>query len=568
MADPYEVLVANPVATPQTEPVPGREAEMVVNAAGGYGFALDCWARLHRFLVLGTASGTYYQEARDLTKENVEAIKECLKQDGIRLLAETQTVNLAGRAPKVDPQLFVMSMAMVPAYANEITRQTAAVMLPPMLRTFTHVAVFCKYLQAQRGWGEVPRRAVRGFFEGKSAVALAYQGAKYPQREGWTQRDVLRTVHPIAPTPEHADVYDWLAHGLKAPRLFALGVASDTGQLRGEEQPEWGEHIKVIWRYEFAQLSAAEGKRMDGAGLGLVALIKSAGLPWEAVPMAWRAEKAVWEAALPTMPPTATLRNLGQLTSKEVLAGDLDANTKMVVARLGDADAMKAARVHPMGVYQALCVYKHGKGIKGSNTWSPLRSVLDALDGAFYASFGNLEPTGKNIMIAIDTSGSMGTNYYGGNIPSFPGSTTRDLAGAFAMVVARSEKSYQVVGFDHRLRLLDISPKQRLDDVIRNIPADGGSTDAALPMLYAMDKGLDVDAFVVITDGETWAGKAHPFQALQRYRKKTGKRAKLVVVAMTASRSTIGDTQDAGTLEVVGWDSAAPGVILDFIREG
>lgn len=48
---------AGTVATPQSEPVPGREAQMERNDAGGYGFTLDAWAKLDRFLVLGTEGG-------------------------------------------------------------------------------------------------------------------------------------------------------------------------------------------------------------------------------------------------------------------------------------------------------------------------------------------------------------------------------------------------------------------------------------------------------------------------------------------------------------------------------
>jgi 60 kDa SS-A/Ro ribonucleoprotein len=38
----------------------------------------------------------------------------------------------------------------------------------------------------------------------------------------------------------------------------------------------------------------------------------------------------------------------------------------------------------------------------------------------------------------------------------------------------------------------------------------------------------------------------------------------LVVVGMTANRFSIADPRDAGMLDVVGFDSAAPGLIADF----
>jgi len=41
--------------------------------------------------------------------------------------------------------------------------------------------------------------------------------------------------------------------------------------------------------------------------------------------------------------------------------------------------------------------------------------------------------------------------------------------------------------------------------------------------------------------------------------------AKLIVVAMTSNGFTIADPDDAGMLDVVGFDTATPQVISDFV---
>ena len=118
------------------------------------------------------------------------------------------------------------------------------------------------------------------------------------------------------------------------------------------------------------------------------------------------------------------------------------------------------------------------------------------------------------------------------------------------------------------LSLLDIIPKMRLDTVldrVDNLPF--GGTDCALPMLYALKKGLKFDAFVIYTDSETWAGKIHPTKALQKYRNETGIPAKLIVVGMSGDPFTIADENDSGMMDVCGFDTSAPGVISDFISE-
>jgi len=68
------------------------------------------------------------------------------------------------------------------------------------------------------------------------------------------------------------------------------------------------------------------------------------------------------------------------------------------------------------------------------------------------------------------------------------------------------------------------------------------------------------------TDNETWAGRMHPVEALQQYRRKSGIAAKLIVSGMTSTGFSIADPSDGGMLDVVGFDSDAPSVMADFAR--
>ena len=86
-----------------------------------------------------------------------------------------------------------------------------------------------------------------------------------------------------------------------------------------------------------------------------------------------------------------------------------------------------------------------------------------------------------------------------------------------------------------------------------------------MPMLEALAHRWAVDAFVIYTDNETWAGDVHPAVALRRYRERSGIAAKLVVVAMTSTGFSIADPDDAGMLDVVGFDAATPPVVSDFV---
>src|SRR6185437_8044253 len=88
--------------TPQSRPIPGRETEMVKNAAGGYVFQTTDWDQLNRFLVLGTTGGSYYIGEKDLTQQNCEVLDRCIAEDAKRVVDVILDISLNDRALKQD----------------------------------------------------------------------------------------------------------------------------------------------------------------------------------------------------------------------------------------------------------------------------------------------------------------------------------------------------------------------------------------------------------------------------------------------------------------------------------
>ena len=143
-------------------------------------------------------------------------------------------------------------------------------------------------------------------------------------------------------------------------------------------------------------------------------LIDEFDLPREAIPTQWLNEAVVWEALLERMPMTAMIRNLGKMTSLGLLAPFSDAK-RLIVRKLRDETALKRARIHPLAVLVAQKIYAQGHGDKGALKWSPVSAVVDALDEAFYATFQNVEPCGKPVLLALDVSGSMAASMIAGS---------------------------------------------------------------------------------------------------------------------------------------------------------
>jgi 60 kDa SS-A/Ro ribonucleoprotein len=235
--------------------------------------------------------------------------------------------------------------------------------------------------------------------------------------------------------------------------------------------------------------------------------------------------------------------------------------SKLILSKLTDEDALRKARVHPFNVLVALKTYASGAGVKGSLTWNPVQQIVDSLDDAFYATFKNVKPTGKNFLLGVDVSSSMTRTTVNGA----PGITPRVAAAAMALVTANVEKNHLIMGFSTQFVDLKISPNMRLDTVIDKIAkVPFGRTDCAQPMLYAAQNNIPIDTFAIYTDNETYYGNVHPAQALKDYRKKMHRPSKLITCAFSGGKSTIADPNDAGMIDLAGFDSAAPQLIREF----
>jgi 60 kDa SS-A/Ro ribonucleoprotein len=537
------------------------QKDQAANNAGGFVFELDLWARLDRWLVLGCEGGSYYASEKAMTRENARTIDECLTKDGPMTVARIVEISTSGRAPKNAPAVFALAMAA--GHTDITTRQAALSAIPAVCRTGTELFHFARDVEGFRRWGRGLRRAIAAWYNDKPADKVAYQAIKYRERDGWSHKDLLRLSHPVAKTPAHDALYRWIVGGMDA-----LGKETAKGKpIAADKLP--------------AMVLAFEALRAETDRHRVAALIREHRFTHEMLLTEWKNDVRVWEALLEDMPQTALIRNLGKMTAVGLLTEGSAASRK-VAAQLTDATRITRARIHPIALLSALRVYQQGHGERArlranALSWSPVRAIVDALDEAFYLAFRSIEPTGKTHLLALDVSGSMTS----GVIAGVPGLTPRVASSAMAMATAKVERDFMCVGFtaatggyggkwgggSSGLMTLDISPRQRLDDVLKKV--DGlpfGGTDCSLPMIWATNNKVPVDTFVVYTDNETWAGTVHPFQALREYRQRMGRPAKLVVVGMTATSFTIADPTDAGMLDVVGFDTAAPQVMADFAR--
>jgi 60 kDa SS-A/Ro ribonucleoprotein len=332
---------------------------------------------------------------------------------------------------------------------------------------------------------------------------------------------------------------------------------------------EVAKYLHAIMEIETCTTSTSDIKRA-------INLVRDHGLVREQIPTHLLNSPDIWSELLKSkgangkhegMPIEAMIRNLGKMSSLPIFM--INETTRICARLLSDEDIQRS-RVHPFKVLVGSMTYGAGKALKGALSWPVSFQVHDQLTQTFLKAFKNVTPTGKRYMVALDVSGSMDTPCMG-----CPAISCRQASAALALMLYETEPHVYLRGFSAAhvpgAGFYDFDPCVRrgmtLNQFIKATNTPFGSTDCSLPMLRAIHENLNVDAFIVMTDNETFAGRMHPQVALENYRKHANKpNVKLIVVGMTANSLTIADPNDRNTLNLAGFDTAMPEIIAMFVR--
>lgn len=523
------VNLRNP-STPQTERADKSQKR---NNAGGYSFVANDATRFRRFLITGTNGGTYYVSENKLTKDAVKFVVDYIADNGVAAVNEAVKVSDQALAPSNNQALFVIAVALNSDDAD--TKRAAKEAVIKVARTGTHLFTLCEYLKNTGGWGSAKTKAIAAWYTTRDDEALSYQVAKYRQRDGWTHRDVLRLAHP-------------------------KGISKDISRfiLNGEVT----ETAPVILR-DFERLST-----VDSADEAVEAIRDAEVVAWEFLPTGVLKDKKVWRELADGghLPLGAMIRNISRLGKNgafednfhegklQVISGD--EFTDIVVNALTNEKKIKRSRIHPMDFLKTIAVV--GDGSEGVP-----HEVIGALHTGYEMSFVNVKDIDASALIGMDVSGSMSAlvndprGGWGWGWGDQEGLTCAKAGASLIQVIMEAMRKTRVMAFSHKFQELPITKQMSLNEVHRKVQGlNFGATDCALPMQYALKKGLEVDAFFVITDNETWSGNQHPFEALKEYRNKVNPKARLFVIALSGTEFTIADPDDPLSYDIAGFDSS------------
>lgn len=524
----YKFFTQKKTGTPQTQPIPGREAEMIQGRSGGFMFDAGIWKMLRRCLLIGTAQSTYYAGKQELTEDFVAVVQQAIAEDANRVAQEILYAS-DGRAINNSAPIFalvLLSMGQQPE-----AKKAFQEIFPSVVRTGSHFYEWLNYTKSLRGFGKVIREVGKNWLSREDVKGLAYQLLKYQQRNGFSHRDALRLFHVKPPTEDHRVLFEWVVKGWQ--------------ELPAEIPSE---AVAQIWWYEWLKRNPSLTHEAIAKGH----------LTHEMAAPVGKMDRQAWQLLFNEMPIGAMLRNLGSLTELGVLRADARANLDRVEAVLNNKRHLRKGRIHPIDVLKALKTYQSGGRLgRSQKTWNPVDRIVDILEKAVELSFDVVEPTGKVFMHAVDVSGSM-SSYAVDSV----GLSCCEIATTMALVTAKAEKNYMIRGFATEFRELGITGKDSFSSAIRKASNQNfGGTDASVAYDWMIKNKFKADVICFWTDSESWAGYRHPSQALAEYRKKVNKDIKAVYVTLAPYKITLVDPKDPLSWDMGGFDPGAPRVI-------
>jgi len=370
-------------SVPQSLPLDERQVQ---NRAGGWTYEVEPMQMFRRWLVLGPGAGrgAYYATEGELVLEADNLTMALITSgDGIKLVDELAAMR--PRVPKAGPSIF--ALALLASFGDVETKRYIAGKIKSILWTGTDMFTFFSYVNSMRGWGRAIERMANEWYD-RNPLKLAQTMTKYRNREGWRHRDVLLKGSVRPNCPEAGMVFRYIVSRDKGN---AEQMAASLAEIMGSDSPA----AKYLLAIENCWAAAGAGD-MDAA----LSHVIDNELPREVLPTELLKYDRTWEALLPHMGGVATIRSLGKMGSMGLLSPGHPIARK-VCRRREDPAWIAGEKLHPAHLITAWSVYRQGHGDKGSLRWSVVPNIIGALETGFYLSFGNVEPIGGSLGIAV-----------------------------------------------------------------------------------------------------------------------------------------------------------------------
>lgn len=489
------------------------------NDAGGRAYSMSTKQALAQMAMTGTFHGTFYASA----ETQLDRVQSLLPKVGPEFLAKLAVASRKQGYMKDMPAFIMTYLAM--NHRDERGKNLLKAIFPmivdngKMLRnviTFVRSGVFGN----KRTFPQPLRRELAKWFNRSPEAIFRATVGNDP-----SMRDILRMLHVRPVSPAHEALFAYIVG--KAPKGSLPEIVQKFEAFK--KDPVNAEIPKV----DFRMLTGTE-------------------IPdsvWVQI-----ARDAKW---MMTRMNINTFKRHGVFEDSKMVS--------LIANRLKDPDQIRQARAFPYQLLAAYCA------VDGSDT---PRKIIDALHDAMEIATDNVPEIAGDIVVAVDTSGSM----HGAAVTGNRGSATSsvrcvDVAALFASAILRKNRAAKILPFDTEIRHCKVEPRDTvMTNAKRLAELGGGGTNCSLPLAKLNHDKSKVDAVIYVSDYESWVDSDSSYY----YRGVTGmveewaklkrrcKNAKLVCIDLTPRcNSQVKSRKDI--LQVGGFSDQVFNVVADFL---
>jgi 60 kDa SS-A/Ro ribonucleoprotein len=387
---------------------------------------------------------------------------------------------------------------------------------------------------------------IRSGVTGKKSLSALPRKLIKQVLDSWDDDHLFR--QDIGQDPSLADVIK-MAH----PKPKSKGREAMYGYLLGKKhKPEM--LGKLVTAYEaYKNLEDRTGHAVPAVPFQKLTALNLSTEQWTGI-----AQKAPWHMTRMNL---NTFQRHGVFDNSDV--------TKLIAERLRDKDIIHKVKVFP---YQLMMAYYATQGSDIPH------DVREALQDAMETSLDNTPAFEGDVVVAVDTSGSMGQPVTGYRGSSTSKVSCAMVAGLFASAVKRTTPAATIGTFDTSWNVVPLNSRDSVMTNAARLSRAGGGTDCSVALKELNKARKKADAVVYVSDGQSWAdftsnrswgwggpgtGMADEWKEFKRRNPK----AKLVSIDVQPYATKQADNA-VDVLSVGGFSDRVFDVVADFIRDG
>ncbi len=252
-------------------------------------------------------------------------------------------------------------------------------------------------------------------------------------------------------------------------------------------------------------------------------------------------------------------QNLNTLQRHGVL-GD-PAMVKLIAQKMDNREEVLRSKVFPHALMAAF-----------DATATVPREIRDSIQNCVDYSVANVPNfIGKQVLVAVDFSPSMGHAVTGNRGSATSVVTCNDVGSLFAAAIMKNNPSAHLMRFDNHAHNVEVNTRDSIATIRKLLVNCGSGTDVSSPVRLANKNKLNADLVIILSDYESWshAGQTHRQTALAdewREFKRSNPNAKLVCCDLQAQPVAQAPT-NKDVLNVGGFSDSFFKVVEDFVSD-